>query len=107
MPQGTSATQEMDGLFGDLKAGGRAQAKKIVKEKRKARQQYLAKMRNDKKKIDPKKLPVVSLNNADLPRIVNGESTDTGKMRRSATPSARRRSTRCSTRSATSTRRVG
>eukprot|EP00966_Prymnesium_polylepis_P053458 1236168-Prymnesium_polylepis.1 len=38
VPNGTAATQEMDDLFGDLKEGGRAQAKLIVTEKRKARQ---------------------------------------------------------------------
>ena len=60
---------------------GRAQAKLIVAEKRKARQAVITKLRAAKQKIDPKKLPTISLTNSDLPRIVNGRQTDKGKKR--------------------------
>eukprot|EP00966_Prymnesium_polylepis_P231433 5354943-Prymnesium_polylepis.1 len=70
----------MDDLFGDLKEGGRKQAKLVVAEKRKARRAAIAAARKAKQKIDGKKLPTVSLNNCDLPRIVNGPN-DKGKLR--------------------------
>jgi hypothetical protein len=81
VPNGTAATQEMDDLFGDLKEGGRKQAKLIVAEKRKARRAAIAAARKAKQKIDGKKLSTVSLNNFDLPRIVNGKPNDKGKLR--------------------------
>ena len=63
VPNGTAGTQEMDQLYGDLKLGGRRQARLIVAEREKA----AAAARKLKLKAPP-----INLTNADLARIVNG-----------------------------------
>jgi len=68
VPNGTAATQELDDLYGGLKAGGRDQADAIIAE----RTVEAAAIR----KAATAKPQPVKLTNADLARIVNGLETD-------------------------------
>ena len=72
VPNGTAATQELDDLYGGLKAGGRGQANAIIAERTAAA--------GEARKAGHKPLPV-NLTNADLPRIVNGCDTDAPEQR--------------------------
>jgi hypothetical protein len=73
VPNGTAATQELDDLYGGLKAGGRGQANAIIAERTAAA--------GEARKAGHKPLPV-NLTNADLPRIVNGCGASTRRSER-------------------------
>eukprot|EP00966_Prymnesium_polylepis_P187540 4347878-Prymnesium_polylepis.1 len=67
LPNGSSANQEADQIFGQLRMRNIAQAEVIVAE----REKVASKARQQQKKAPP-----VNLTVGDLPRIVNGRATD-------------------------------